>query len=471
MSQATSVTVIGAGSAVFSLGLVKDLSLTESLAGSHVTFMDIDEERLEVVEKLARRYTEELGVDMSFESTTDRRASLQDADFVINTASVVSHEASIRRKHLAQEYGFYYGRVDAGAYGFYNIRFMMDVAHDMEEVCPDAWLIQSGNPVFDGCTMMTRETDLNVIGLCHGHYGFKDICDIIGLDWQKVTWLAPGTNHNIWLLKFLYEGEDAYPLVDEWIQEQGEDYWTMETPTLPISPERAKSWTPELRRAWEIDLSRGAVHMYKMFGYLPIGDTPRRGGWWYHADFDAKQHWFGKPWGGQDTHASWPLYVENLERRIQQMHDLVDDPSASVSEAVGTVKTTEQQVPIIDALVNNNEGEFQVNVPNNGAIADIADDVVVEVPARINKMGVFPLQIGHLPPKIYLEQIAPDVLNMERMLQAIKTGDRSMLLWRLLDNPLVGSYQEALSFLTDYLALQGHEEMDDYFEWPETWDL
>ena len=53
---------------------------------------------------------------------------------------------------------------------------MLDVARDMERICPDAWLIQSGNPVFEGCTLMTRETGVKIVGLCHGHYGYLDIC-------------------------------------------------------------------------------------------------------------------------------------------------------------------------------------------------------------------------------------------------------------------------------------------------------
>jgi len=89
MSKAIKVSVIGAGSATFSLGLVKDICLTESLSGSQISFMDVDTERLEMIHKLATRYAHELGADLRFESTVDRRASLRDADFVINTASVV----------------------------------------------------------------------------------------------------------------------------------------------------------------------------------------------------------------------------------------------------------------------------------------------------------------------------------------------------------------------------------------------
>ena len=83
MANPIKLTVIGAGSAVFSLGLVKDICLTPNLADSCVAFMDIDEDRLDMIHRLAERYAEEIGVQLTLEKTTDRRTALQDADFVI----------------------------------------------------------------------------------------------------------------------------------------------------------------------------------------------------------------------------------------------------------------------------------------------------------------------------------------------------------------------------------------------------
>jgi alpha-galactosidase len=467
MATAVKIALIGAGSATFSLGMIVDLCLTKGLSGSHVSFMDIDEERLVMVRKLAERYAGQLGADLTFDDTTDRLTAIQDADFCINTASVVSHQQSVNRKKLGDERGYYYGRVSAGEYGYRNMRFMLDVAYEMEEVCPDAWLIQAGNPVFQGCTLMTRETDLKICGLCHGHYGYRRICAKIGIDPDRVTWQAPGLNHNIWLTQFYYEGQDAYPLVDKWIAAQGEAYWDMDEATLPVAEGSRR--TGELARAWDICLSRGAVHMYKMYGLLPIGDTPRSGGWWYHTDIETRRHWYGKPWGGQDTHLSWPLYVENQYRKIAEMTALADDPQADLVAALGREKTTEQHIPIIDGLVNDNEYRAQVNVPNDGALPGVPDDVVVEVPAIVNVGGIQPIRVDPLPPKLMLEQILPGWLSMERALLAFQTGDRSILLWNLLDNHLTRSYDQGLSTLEDLLAMEGNEEMNEYFEWPENW--
>ncbi|MFZ4658017.1 MAG: alpha-glucosidase/alpha-galactosidase [Caldilineaceae bacterium] len=452
MARPIKIAVVGAGSATFSLGLVKDLCLTPNLAGSMVHFMDIDADRLDMITKLAQRYSSELGSDLQLANTLDLRTALTDADFVINTASAISHYHQRDIRDLTAKYGYYYGRVNLGSHQ--NLQLMLDVAHEMEETCPDAWLIQSGNPVYEGCTLMTRETDIKVCGLCHGHYGVYEMARVLGLqinDMKDLTWEAPGLNHNIWLTQCYYQGQNIYPLLDQWIQEKGEEYWR----------------THVAERTHDIQMSRGTIHQYQMFGLMPIGDTPRRGGWWYHTDLETKKHWFGEPWGGPDTELARPFYVANLEKKMAQIHEAATDPKASVVAVFGSQKTREQQVPIIDGLVNNNEGYFQVNVPNYGALPGVPDDVVVEVPALVNQKGIQPIRVDPLPEKIMYEQILPEWLDMERELLAFKTGDRTMLLWNVLESQQTRSYDQAVGVLEELLAMAGHEEMNAHYHYPE----
>ncbi|MBL7201023.1 MAG: alpha-glucosidase/alpha-galactosidase [Anaerolineae bacterium] len=451
MPKSVKVTVIGAGSAEFSLGLVKDLSLTPSLAGSHISFMDINPERLDMIYGFATRYAGEVGADLTFDKTTDREASLRDADFVVNTAFVQGHYHARASREVTAKHGYYYGGVGLGSW--YQLRLMLDVARDMERLCPDALLIQSGNPVFTGSTLMTRETGIKVCGLCHGHYGFAEVAMAIGIEPREVTWQAPGLNHNIWLTHFYHLGKDAYPLIDEWIETKGPEYWD----------------THMARGTHDIQMSRSAVHQYKMYGLFPIGDTPRQGGWWYHSDIDTKKHWFGQPWGGPDTELARPIFVERLEKRIADMDRLANDPKASVSEFFGTQKTHEQQVPIIDGLVNDNEYRAQVNVRNDGALPGIADDVVVEVPAIVNMNGVQPLRVEPLPPKIMWECIWPEILQMERSLLAFKTGDKSVLLFNALQSHQTRSYDQAVAVLEDLMGMEANAEMNEYFDYPDNW--
>ena len=365
--MSTKVTIIGAGSVVFSLGLVKDLCLTPGLKGSKVCFMDINEERLEVVYRLAVRYAEDLGADLDFERTLNRQEALQEADFVINTATATHNEYFMkRRRALTDEHGYFYGHT--GMPEYHNLQIFLDVARDMELICPDAWILLAGNPVFDGSTLMTRETGIKVCGLCHGHYGYQGIARTIGLDPEKVSWQAPGLNHNIWLTHFYYEGEDAYPLLDAWIENESEKFW-QENDNVSAQ------------------MSLSAIHQYRLFGLMPVGDTPRRGGWWYHTDLDTRTRWYGGS-GGGDTPEGRQKILENKEKKFQQMKEAAYDEKSRPIEMFGEKKTTEQHVPIIDGLVNDNEGQFQVNVPNRGVLAGIPDDVVVELPAVVNKKGI-----------------------------------------------------------------------------------
>jgi alpha-galactosidase len=441
--------VIGAGSGVFSLGLVKDLCLTPNLAGSEVAFMDIDPERLEMVHTLAGRYANELGADLRFTRTIEREAALKEADVVINTAYPLGHQHAPRLREATAPHGYYYGTLDLGS--FYEFELMLSVARDMERVCPGAWLIQSGNPVFDGCTLMTRETNLKICGLCHGHYGYLEICHVLGLDPARVTWEAPGLNHCIWLTQFLYEGKDAYPLLDEWIATKAEEYWRTHVQT----------------RTHDTQMSRGTIHQYQVYGLMPVGDTPRGAtntrNWWYHTDLAAKKFWFGEPFGGPDTEVARPFYVENLQKRLQQMAEAANNPRARVSEIFGTTKTREQQVPIIDALTHNVAGRFQVNVPNRGTIDGIPDDVVVETQAVIDATGIHPIKPSPLPRKVLLEQVYPFWLDMERNLEAYKGGDLGMLLWEALNNHQTHTYEQAVDALQDLLAMPEHASLRAHY--------
>jgi alpha-galactosidase len=451
------VTIIGAGSVVFSLGLVKDLCLTESLKGSKICFMDINEERLDIIYKLGVRYAEDLGAELQFERTLNREESLQDADFVINTATITHNEYFMkRRRELTDRYGYFYGHT--GMPEYHNLQLMLDVVKDMEKICPEAWVLQAGNPVFAGTTLMTRETSIKVCGLCHGHYGYRNIARTIGLDPDGITWQAPGLNHNIWLTHFYYEGQDAYPLLDAWIKDNIEAYW-------------------EDRKSGDIpaQMSPSAIHQYKMYGLMPVGDTPRRGGWWYHTDLETRKRWYGGAIGGGDTPEGRDRVLKSKEERFQQMKEAAYDSEIRPIDLFGDRKTTEQHIPIMDGLVNDNEGQFQVNVRNDGALPGIPDDVAVEVPAIVNKKGIQPLRVYPLPRKIMLECIYPDWLQMERTLEALKSGDKSMLLYGILDSHQTRSYDQATEVLEALLAMEPNEPMayvediNKHYKWPSNW--
>ncbi len=450
------VTVVGAGSVVFSLGLVKDLCLTAGLTGSMVHFMDIDEERLDVVYRLAQRYAEDLGADLQFARTLDRAKALDGADFVINTATVTHNEHFMkRRREMVAGHGYFYGRT--GLPEYHNLQLMLDVAQDVERVAPEAWILLAGNPVFDGTTLMGRETEVKVCGLCHGHYGYRQVARAIGLDPDQVTWQAPGLNHNIWLTHFHYQGQDAYPLLDQWIAASIEQYWQ----------ENEEKGVPA-------QLSPAAIHQYRMYGLFPIGDTPRRGGWWYHTDLETRMRWYGAG-GGGDTPAGRDRILKGKEEKYAQMKSAAYDAQVRPITLFGDTKTTEQHIPIIDGLVNDNEYRAQVNVMNEGALPGLPDDVAVEVPAVVNRMGIQPLRVEPLPNKVMVECIYPDWLAMEQALEALLSGDKSMMLYGVLHSHQTRSYEQAVDVLEALFDIEPNEPMAyiedirDHYAWPKHW--
>ena len=452
------VTIFGAGSVVFSLALVKDMCLTEGMKGSEVCFMDINEESLEAVYRLAVRYAEDLGADLSFKRTLDREACLKEADFVINTATATHNEYFMqRRRKLTAEHGYFYAHT--GMPEYHNLQMMLDVARDMEEHCPDAWILLAGNPVFEGTTLMTRETDIKVCGLCHGHYGYQQVAKAIGLNPDTITWQAPGLNHNIWLTDFYQDGEDVYPVLDAWADQKSEAYWEELNGKGASIPAQ---------------MSLSAIHQYRMYGLMPIGDTPRRGGWWYHTDLETRKRWYGAA-GGGDTPEGRDKILKGKEKKWAQMEEAAYDEKVRPIDLFGDTRTTEQHVPIMDGLVNDNEGQFQVNVPNHGALPGIPDDVAVEVPAVVNRKGIQPLRVPPLPRKIMLECIYPDWLRMERTLEALLTGDLSMMLYGVLDSHQTRSYDQATKVMDALLHIEPTEPMahieniNDHYNWPENW--
>lgn len=454
MGKPVKVTVIGAGSATFSMGLVKDLCLTENLAGSHVTFMDVDDHRLQMIHALAERYVKELGGKVTFGKTTNRREALQDADFCINTAG---KEYSFRaeRRAMRKKHGYYSGPNFPVSY-MMNLPLMLGVAQDIEKVCPQAWLIQSGNPVREGSPLITRQTNVKYIGLCHGHYGYRSIATVLGLDPDKVTWTAPGLNHLIWLTEFRYEGQDAYPLVDEWIATKAQAYW------------QDRVDHPE-KYGLEDHMSRAVIDQYRRFGLLPVGDATRGGGWWYKTDLDTRLFWYG-PTGGFGSEVHRAPFIKRHDGRIQEIREVSSDPSRSVLEAFPPVKTREQQVPIIDALTNDVADKFQINVPNQGALPGVPDDVVTELPAIIDKGGIHRIQQDPLPKKLMLEVIQPHILSTEWEVEAYLTGDRDMLVEGLLmmytydhAGPTT-SYEQAKAYVDDILSQPYEQEWAGRFK-------
>ncbi|MCD6325128.1 alpha-glucosidase/alpha-galactosidase [Candidatus Bathyarchaeota archaeon] len=439
------ISIIGAGSVAFSMSFIRDLCVTESLWGSKVTLMDISKDRLNMIHNLTVRYMKETKANLKIETTTNRKDALDDAEFVLCTVKVGGYKPMETEREIAERHGYYRGIGDRvcdyyGGFGAYHqLKFFLELARDMEDLCPDAWLIETANPVFEGTTLISRETKIKTIGVCHGHFGYKKMAKTLGLSLKDVNVEVAGFNHCVWMTHFLYKGRDAYPLLDEWIEEKAEKYWKSEE-FLKGLP-------------WETEqMSPAAVDMYKQFGLFPIGDTVRSASpWWYHTDLETKKRWFG-PTGGFDSEIGWSIYLKYRESRLKRMQSIYSDPSASLTKEFPPVMSGEQHIPIIDSIANDKEKILQLNIPNKNSISGIPDDVVVEIPAVVSGRGVQGIHVGTLPKRLMLYVMIPRMMRMEQILQAFKEGDRKSLILALMEDPRTKSYEQARSLVDELLA-------------------
>lgn len=451
------LSIIGAGSAIFSLRLVRDFCNTKGLSGSLVSLMDIDEKRLNSVHNLATRYADALGANLKFEKTTDMRWSIENADFVINTALIGGHEQLDAIREVGEKYGYKRG-IDSQEFNMvsdyytlsnYNqLKYFLDVAHSMEEICPKAWLLQAANPVFEGTTLISRHSEIKVIGFCHGHYGVDNLIKSLGLDIKEVDWQVAGFNHNIWLTRFLYKGKDAYPLIDRWIEDE------------------SMKWKP--KDPFDDQMSPAAIDMYKFYGRMPIGDSVRNGSWKYHYNLEVKKKWYGEPWGGADSDLGWGWYRENyLKESTDKSFKLASDKSINLlKEFPPDAKSGEQHIQFIDALVNGSQERFVLNIPNKGPIIPgIPEDVVVEVPVIVDQKGIHPEEINPPIPKRIMDMyLAPRMLRMEWALEAFLSGDKRILQEILVRDPRTKSFEQAEAVIEEILALPFNKEMKKHYE-------
>ena len=443
MGTSVKITIIGAGSATFAAGIVRDLCVTPGLHGSHVALMDVDEHRLEMIDRMASRLSDELQAGLRFSRTTDREAALEGADFVLNTAQVGGHGWTEAQRSIAEEHGYYRG---ARLHNFGQAAFFLEVAQDIERICPNAWLIQSGNPVFEGCTVMHRETNIKVLGLCHGHYGYRKIANVLGLESKHVTAQMPGFNHWIWMTDFRYKGEDAYPILDRWIETEAEAYWANDD-----------------RGFGDNQMRRAAIHQYQFFGAMPIGDTPRMCGWWYHTDLETKQQWFG-PLGGFDSEIGWGQYLERIGERTATVERAALDENRPITETFPAQQSAEQIVPIINALVNDEEGLYQVNIPNKGQIIKgFPEDLVIECQGVVNGAGIHGVSAPPFSPRLMAGAMIPRWKEAELMIEAVRTGDSNLVLLYLLEDHRAQNLEQAEKLLDAWLADPRNDRMRKVF--------
>ncbi|WUJ75404.1 alpha-galactosidase [Kribbella soli] len=358
----TKIAFIGAGSVVFTQGLLADL-FDLDLGPLHIALHDIDAERLDTAAAAASYLAQDRPVQIT--AHLERRAALENADFVINIVQVGMGEATKIDFEIPARYGIRQTIGDTLGVGgvFRALRtfpVLRGLAADIADVCPDAWLLNYTNPMVMNVWYLKALGVRNVVGLCHSVYWtMQGLSELVGVPYEDVTYLAAGVNHQSWVLRFERGAENLYDRLDE-----------------------AIAADPELLRRVRVD-------MYRRLGFYPTETSEHSSEYvpWYLG------------------HAS---EVDRLRLPIGAYLEIVAENVASYEQTRGALKagepltvdpTMEYAPQIIHSIVTGAPRTVYANVPNTGLIPNLQSRATVEVPSLVDATGVQPTAVGELPPQ------------------------------------------------------------------------
>jgi len=440
------ISLIGAGSGCFSMGLVRELCASKHLSGSTVSLMDINKERLDAVYELCLRYTREIGGRLRFEKTMDRAESLKGADFIINTALTAPHRRLIDGWEIADKYGFRFGgsyhiKYDEAFWvNFYQFRFFEELTRDILTHCPKAWHLMVANPVISGTTLIQRKyPEAKMVGLCHGYTHAYYLAEQLGYKREDFTFQMSGPNHFVWLHSGHLKDRDFFGVLDERTENNGED----DGNAMPLDKIR--------------------LDFYRRHGVIGIGDTLGWTGacwpWFYHSDDETE-----KEFAGYKPMDAWNGYFYHVNKNAEDIIALSKDPDRSVSEFLGALNSDELMVPLVESLACNIPRTMFVNILNRGGlIAGIPEDFSVEALAICQKDEVLPVKADPLPRPIQAYILRDRVAPVEMELEAYRTGRMDYLEELVLMDKWATSIRQVRGFINEILDMPYHREMKEYY--------
>jgi alpha-galactosidase len=211
------IVIIGAGSHTFSKNLITDILTYPELQDSTISLMDINQEGLDVIAAFAKKLVKQNRFNTKIEATTDRKEALSGANYVIVTIQVGGRRQAAR--DIAAKWGLadgWTGPANGIVNGLRQIPEILNICHDMEKLCPDAWLLQYANPLATICWAVNDYARVKNVGLCHSVQGTAaTLAKYIEKPIGEIDYMVAGLNHLAWFLEFKWQGKDAYPLLRE----------------------------------------------------------------------------------------------------------------------------------------------------------------------------------------------------------------------------------------------------------------
>ncbi len=406
------ISFVGAGSTVFAKNLLGDILSFPELADATISLHDIDAERLRTSEIVAHKTAAALGANPVIEATTDRRASFDGADYVITMFQVGGYEPStVIDFDVPKSFGLDQTIADTLGIGgimrgLRTIPVLLDMARDMEELCPDATMLQYVNPMAMNMWALSRASSIRTIGLCHSvQHTAEQLAGDLGVPADELVYKCAGINHMAFYLDFQRRTPDG--LVDLY-PDLGQFAASMPAP-LRGSQERTDGGIEGLSDAVRYD-------MFRRLGYFVTESSEH---------FAEYVPWFIKA-GRTDLLETYGVPLDEYPRRCERQIDrwkVMREELEAPGSAIDVVRSNEYGSGIIHSMETGEPRVVYGNVPNQGLIDNLPQGCSVEVPCVVDANGIQPTKIGALPPQ--LAALMQTNVNVQSLtVEASLTGKR-----------------------------------------------
>ena len=419
------IAFIGAGSTVFAKNLMGDILSFPEFSDATFSLMDIDAERLKTSMEVAETVNRALNTNATFEATIDRREALKGANYVITMIQVGGYKPAtvidfeIPRKYgLRQTIGDTLG-IGGIMRGLRTIPVLLDIAQDMEELCPDALFLNYVNPMVMNQWALSRASSIKTVGLCHSvpHTAYE-LSQDIGVPYDDINYLVAGINHLAFYLKFenKHTGEDLYPRIQQVLDDGRVPDWNLTRYELfkrfgyfvtessehlsEYMPWFIKSSHPELIEEFNIPLDEYLARCEAQIAGWNMAETAREKG-----------------------EAPSESAIREALAGINLMPRMVEGTLHTIMNFDKVERSVEYGSLIIHSMETDTSRKIYGNVPNKGIISNLPHDCVVEVPCLVDKNGIQPTMIGALPPQ--LSALMQTNINVQSLtVEAAITGKR-----------------------------------------------
>jgi alpha-galactosidase len=408
----TKIVFIGATSMSFGLSMLRDAFGSDELRGSTLTLVGRNPDTLDRMAALAALLNERKGAGLSIEQTTDRRAALDGASFVVNAAAIDRNRLWKLDWDVPRKYGIRHTLGENGGPGglMFTLRtlpLVFDIVREMEELCPRALFLNFSNPENRIILALGKYSQIRALGLCHGIFmGQGAVAQIMGLPYEQIEVWGAGLNHFQCLVQIRDRttGEDLYPL----LRAKERDF----DPTF----------APLTRR------------LFRAFGYWMTCSDDHLGEYLAYG-WEAGEH-------GYDFAAD--------ERGRVEFGGMLDRVLAGAPVPPDWLTPSgERGAAAIGGILHNNKRVLESGiVPNRGTIPNLPADAAVEVPVVVDAAGVHPISLGALPDPI--AKLLHTQVNVQQLaVEAAVRGSKELALQALLIDPVVSSASAAVKLLDE----------------------